>query len=387
MKTQQKIKKIPIKKARKQSSRATPAVVLVHAQRPVMRHFRLVDNRHTGKLIHHRHTSHVALVGLLVLVGIFMYITAGFARVQADAGTVSIGVIVPGPAPTVGATITTPKNGATMVDQYVTEVNGTCAQGTFVAVQNNNELAGSTVCTAAGMFFVQVQLQLGVNVLSALNYDNLNQVGPATALVSVTVNASPQAQPLELVTPSLPVILPANPSVIPGVTPATTSSCETPIEQALTTGGVPRVAVVCIPRFVQASTSYALGITVWGGAPSYALDVNLGDKSDNTLLSLAAPGSKALKFSYASVGIYTITIKLKDKEGKSAIVQTAVQVTGTAETPLANLAKDVTSTSWLKTPVPLYLIAVAITLGFWGGDFFDRNFGARKPRHSARRAA
>jgi hypothetical protein len=386
MKTQQKIKKIPTKRASKQSNRATPAVVLVHAQRPVMRHFRLVDNRHTGKLIHHRHTSHVALTGLLVLVGIFMYITAGFARVQADAGTVSIGVIVPGPAPTVGATITTPKNGLTIVDQYVTQVTGTCAQGTFVAIQNNSELVGSTVCTAAGMFFVQVQLQLGVNVLSALNYDNLNQAGPVTALVSVTVNASPQAQPLELATSSLPVILPANPSVIPGVTPAETSSCETLTEQALTTGGVPRVAVVCIPRFVQASTSYTLGITAWGGVPPYALDVNLGDKSDNTLLSLATPGSKALKFSYASAGIYTITIKLKDREGKSAIVQTAVQTTGGTKTPLAVIASDVTNTSWFRTPVPLYLIAVAITLGFWGGDFFDRNFGAHKSHRTARKA-
>jgi hypothetical protein len=120
--------------------------------------------------------------------------------------------------------------------------------------------------------------------------------------------------------------------------------------------------------------------------PPYALDVNLGDKSDNTLLSLATPGSKALKFSYASAGIYTITIKLKDREGKSAIVQTAVQTTGGTKTPLAVIASDVTNTSWFRTPVPLYLIAVAITLGFWGGDFFDRNFGAHKSHRTARKA-
>lgn len=388
MKTLQKAKNIPVKKTRKRSSRATPAVVLVHAQHPVMRHFRLVDSKHTGKLIHHRHTSHLTLAGLLLIVGIFLYVSAGFERVQADlSGSVSIGVIVPGPAPAVGATITSPKNGTTIDGQYVTDVTGTCEQGTFVTLQNNNELAGSTFCTAAGIFVVQVQLQLGVNVLSALNYDNLNQVGPTTALVNVTVNTNSLVQPLELSKPSAPVVLPVNPSVVPGVTPVAASSCETPKEQPLSTGGVPRVAVVCIPRFVQASTPYSLGLTAWGGTPPYALDVNLGDQSDNTLLSLEAPGSKALKFSYASAGVYTITIKLKDKEGKSALVQTAVQTTGETKAPLAILANDVISTSWFKTPVPLYLIAVAITLGFWGGDIFDRNFGARKPRQSARRAA
>jgi len=329
----------------------------------------------------------VALVGLLLIVGIFMFVSAGFARVQAEAGTVSIGVIVPGPAPTIGATITAPINGTSVTDQQTIEVTGTCAPGTFVVVQNNNELVGSTVCTDAGIFLLQIQLQTGVNVLSSLNYDNLNQPGPNTPLISVNViTTSTVAQPLQPLSSTLPVVLPTNPSIIPGVTPKVLG-CDKQETQPLPVGGTPRVAIVCAPRFVQINTQYTLGITAWGGIPPYALAIDLGNKSENTLLSLATPGNQVFKFSYASAGIHTVTIRLKDKEGRSAIVQTSVQTTGDTRTPLAILTNDVIDTSWFKTPVPLYLIAFAITLGFWGGDIFDRNFGASKPHHRTRKAA
>jgi len=203
---------------------------------------------------------------------------------------------------------------------------------------------------------------------------------------SNVVTTSAVAQPLQPLSSALPVVLPSNPSIIPGVTPEV-SSCDQQDVQPLPTGGAPRVQIVCVPRFVQANTQYTLGIMAWGGTPSYALDIDLGDKSENTLLSLAAPGNKVLKFSYASAGIHTVTVRLKDKDGRSAIVQTSIQTTGDTRTPLAILANDVIGTSWFKTPVPLYLIAFAITLGFWGGDIFDRNFGASKPHHRTRKAA
>ncbi len=387
MKTQSKIKKIPVSKTRKRASKTSPAVGLVHVTRPGLHHFRLVENKHTGKLIHHRHTSHVALVGLLLLVGIFLFISAGFAEVQAETGVVSIGATVSGPAPVVGASITSPIDGTSVTNQQTIEVTGTCAPGTFVVVQNNNQLVGSTVCTDAGIFVLQVQLQTGTNVLSAFNYDNLNQPGPNTPLISVNVTTtSTVAQLLQPLSSTLPVILPSNPSIVPGVTPEA-SSCDIKNEQPLPTGGEPRVAIVCAPRFVQANTQYTLGIMTWGGTPPYALAIDLGNKSENNLLSLATPRNQFFKFSYASAGIRTVTVKLKDKDGRSAIVQTSIQTTGDTKTPLAVLANDVIGTSWFKTPVPLYLIAFAITLGFWGGDIFDRNFGAHKPHYRARKAA
>lgn len=387
MKKQPKIKKTPIKKTKRRLGSTSQAIRLVRATGLVWRHFRLVEHKHTGKLIHYRHTSHLSLVGMLVLVGFFLYASESLAQAQqlTSGGTVLIGAIVPGPAPTVGATITSPISGRGLTAQKVIKVTGKCAPGTFVVVKNNNILVGSTVCTQAGTFMLQIELQLGLNVLSALNYDNLNQPGPETPLISLIV-ANTAGTQLPTTKPRIPVFLPSNPSIVPGLG-SKTLSCNNPKTKVLPIGGVPQVAIVCIPRFVQANTQYTVYATVWGGSPPYALYITWGDTTDSTLLSLATQGTSIIKFSYSQAGTYTITIKLKDKDGKGAIVQTAVQVSGAAETPLAVLAGSVLSTDWFKTPVPLYLTAVAMTLGFWGGDLFDRNFGASKHRHRTRKVA
>lgn len=385
MKTHQKTKNTPTRKASRRPSSTSQVVALAHATRPVLRHFRLVEYKHTGKLIHHQHTSYLALIGLLLVVGFFLYASASFARAQqiTSDGSVSIGATVPGPAPTVGATILSPVDGTNLTNQSTVEVTGTCAPGTFVVVQDNSELVGSTVCTDAGIFVLQIQLQTGMNVLSALNYDNLNQPGPNTPLVRVNVTTSGEQPSLPV---GLPILLPANPSIVVGLNSKVTS-CDDRQVQTLPIGGVSRVAVVCIPRFVAADTQQTLSIMVWGGSPPYALDIDWGNGAENTLLSLTAQGTRTVNFSYSQAGVYTITLRLKDKDGKPALVQTAVQVSGAAITPLGVLADDILHTSWFKTPVPLYLLAVAITLGFWGGDIFDRNFGARKNRSRSRKAA
>ena len=45
-----------------------------NGKKPKLVSFKLSDHRHTGKLIHHRHTSHIALVGILLLTGLFLYV-------------------------------------------------------------------------------------------------------------------------------------------------------------------------------------------------------------------------------------------------------------------------------------------------------------------------
>ncbi len=385
MKTQTKSKITPTRKTSKRPSSVTRAVGLPLAKNPGLRHFRLVEHKHTGKLIHHRHTSHLSLAFMLLLVGIFMYVSAGFAlvRAQQTTGSVSIGVVVPGPAPVVGATITTPKDGTILTNQATLEVTGTCSPGTFVVVLSNDQLVGSGVCTTAGIFIIQVQLQSGVNLLRALNYDNLNQAGPNTPFVGVTVTGIIEQG--QSITPQLPIQLAINPSIVPGLTPEQ-PSCGNEKAQDLPAGGALRIAVTCVPRFVQPNTQYELGFIAWGGVPPYALDISWGAKKENTLLSLAAPGPRTVRVSYSSAETYTITLRLKDKDGKSAVVQTAVQVIGGTTSPITSLANDILYTSWLKTPVPLYLVSVALTLGFWGGDIFDRNFGAHAYRRSSRKA-
>lgn len=379
MKTLPKTKR-PIKRFKKLTKTASKSVFLVHAKHPLLRYFRLINHKHTGRLIHRRHTSHLILMAMLLIVGLLLYVSAGFAQVRSwqmtSSGNVSVGVIVPGPAPTVGAVITTPVDGANFTDEKIINVMGTCARNTFVVVQDNNKLAGSTVCTEAGIFELQIQLQSGKNVLSSLNYDNLNQSGPATKVVTIYV--TPTIIVTEVTEPILSApTLPTNPSIIPGVS-SNPSNCDSYNSGDLPTGGEPHVEIVCVPRLFGSGLQQVMGILAWGGSPPYAININGINDSDDNLMSMPSPGYKKVLFSYANVGVHKISIKLKDKDDKVAIVQTAIQVNGVTETPIEALANDVLYKSWLETPVPLYVITVALTLGFWCGDLFDRNFGADK---------
>lgn len=394
MKKPVKTKKPAIKKARAKSISKDTKLVS----------FRLSEHKHTGKLIHHRHTSHIALIGILLLTGLFLYFNKSEVLAE-QSSSVSVSVIVPGPPPTKGAMITSPKDGETFTDNNIIEVKGTCVEGTFVVIKSNNTVIGSTICKQSEKFDLKVQLLIGKNSLSALNYDNLNQAGPVTPPVAVSViktitesktetstttktnNAqlAPSNTPTEVVVP----VIPSNPSIIPGVS-SNITNCDDYKSANLTTGGEPHVAVVCVPRLFEPKLEQVLGVIVWGGTPPYAVSVNWGDGSDETLISLKSQSYRKETFSYKNAGNYNITFRLKDSTGNTAIVQTAVQVNGAVTapvTPISALTNELFNTSWLKTPVPLYVLAVTVTLGFWGGDIFDRYFGAKKAHHKRRKIA
>lgn len=392
MKTTSKTNNTTIKKTRRRTAPVTSKVSLT--QVPLLRTFRLVEYKHTGKIIHHRHTSHLALIIILFIVGFFLYASSSIVRAEqlARSGQVSIDAVVPGPAPVVGATIVSPANGGNVTEKTTIDVSGTCAPGTFVVIQNNQQLAGSTVCTDAGIFLIQLQLRPGANALSALNYDNLNQTGPVTPTINLSLSVPKfDSNQLQMANASAGVKLPANPSIVAGLSPKTSTpspSCIIPEANNLPSGSALQVAVVCVPRFTQLHQQSELGVTAWGGTGPYALSVDWGDGSENTLKSLEDPGTNVVKFSYTKPGIHEISVKLTDKVGAVASVQTAVQTpSAVTQTPLAAMTGSIFNTSWFETPVPLYLMAVAITLGFWGGDIFDRNYGASKPRPRARKIA
>ncbi|MEP6710432.1 MAG: hypothetical protein ABJA64_01810 [Candidatus Saccharibacteria bacterium] len=352
-----------------------------------LRHFRIVHHRHTGKLLHHRHTSHLALVCILAIVGLFIYVSQDItsAATQTVNHDVTVNAVVPGAAPTVGATITSPVNGATFEDTTTIQVSGTCAATTFVVVSSNSSVVGSTMCTIAGIFVLQIQPFLGQNVLSALNYDGINQPGPVTPTVTITVTRTSTPEHPAQAEPAIPA-LPANPSVIPGLG-LLSPLCQDYAPPNLPTGGSPRVSVVCIPRTINPNTQYMLGVLTWGGSSPYALDISWGDTTDNTLLSLPAGSYKTIPFQYDNPGTYVITIKLKDKDGSAAFVQTTVLVNGETKPFFTGLRDTILHIGWFETPVPLYLMAVALTLGFWGGDIFDRRFGVTKHYRKKRRTA
>lgn len=386
MKTSQKIK-TTVKSKSRRTKKTSYSKVAVSSAAPVLH---LIAHKHTGKLIHHRHTSHLLLVIMLLILGLFLFASIRLtnAAQQTTSGAVSVGVTVPGPAPTIGAVITAPANGTVYIDRDMIEVSGTCEPGSFVVVYSDGMIAGSTMCTSAGVFVITVQLSLGEHSLTAKNFDNLNQPGPDTDGVSVTTT---QSGVQAVTSPALlqPVTgLPINPSIIPGVaepTPITSDSCAT-YTGAVPTSTALHIAVVCIPRLVDLNVDYTVGVLVWGGSAPYALNIDWGDGSQNTLRSLSAAGYYTFSFRYASPGVNTLKFRLTDSVDKTSYVQTAVRVNGVPQTFFGGISKTIIETSWFETPVPLYLLAVAITLGFWAGDIFDRRLHMTKRPHQRHKA-
>jgi len=101
MKTQTKTKNTKKLVANKRFRPATRAVALISIKHTGLSHFRLAEHKHTGKLIHHGHTSHLALIIILIIVGLFLLISNDVAQAQLDSGTVSIDAIVSGSEPAV----------------------------------------------------------------------------------------------------------------------------------------------------------------------------------------------------------------------------------------------------------------------------------------------
>ena len=121
------------------------------------------------------------LVPCLVLIG-----AHAEAVTVSQNGTQTITAIVPGPPPSTPAVITTPSGNIT-VNVTPLVIRGTCGPGLIVRVFNNNQLIGTASCQLDGTFVINITLPIGTNVLTALNYDTLDQAGPASPAVIVTV--------------------------------------------------------------------------------------------------------------------------------------------------------------------------------------------------------
>jgi hypothetical protein len=375
----------PVRKPRQQShttrAKRLSRVTLVATTTP-LRHLRLVSHPHSGKLIHHQHTSHVALLLMLLFVGVMMLVS--FQVTSATSGTLNIGAVVNGPPPSVGATITSPVDGATITDQTLIPVSGTCAPSTFVIVYANDVLAGSTHCTIAGIFSLKIDLQTGVSILSALNFDNANQPGPVTSSTRVTLNISRKIDETKP-TPTAPLLpgpqLPLNPSVIPGipgVPDGAGENCETyTANKTSPAGGKLALAVVCIPRIVEVEQLHTMTIIVRGGVPPYAIKIDHGYDQGETLVSVAEPGVKPVRISFARTGAFNVQLFATDQNGATTLVETAVLVKGAQPSIITVLTDEIATNNWLTSSVPVYVVALVSTLAFWIGDIFNRRFGSR----------
>ncbi len=213
------------------------------------------------------------------------------------------------PPPSVGATISTPGNGASYSTSPIT-VAGICPTGLLVEVYDNGVMVGAVNC-ANGSFSVQVSLFTGQNALQADDYDDLGQGGPLSNIVTVSYNNSHFTTFGQLVT--------------------------------LTSDYGRRAA--------DTGTDLTWPLLLSGGNGPYAFSINWGDNTPNQLKSVALSGTINIDHIYKSAGIYRVTVQVTDVNGVSAFLQ-VVAVSNGNVTSSSNSTNGGSSNKGNTTSIP-----------------------------------
>lgn len=257
----------------------------------------LQHHKHTGKLLHHRHTSYHALFLLLVIAGAFIALTNHIA----NAASYDVTATVPAPLPTTAAVITQPTDGA-IVNTSDIQVGGTCPiiiPAVVVVLYDNGSLVGSTRCTAGGVFEMPVSISAGQHSLVATVVNITGQTGLTSDPVMVTYTPLvPIAQPL-VSQPSRPQ---SSGNTIPVVTPSNVG---------------PLVLTPAAPFLIFGPTIDAVWDgTMQGGTAPYTFYIDWGDGTIETHSGLSA-GAQEFRHRYHKTGSYLISIRVEDSSGHS----------------------------------------------------------------------
>lgn len=341
---------------------------------------------HTGKRAPHRHTSHGFLLLALLFTGVLLFSNLGILHAYglSSSGSATITANIYGAPPTEGATITFPDTN-TVTDYKYIQVSGTCPDQTLVAIYRNGDFAGSTICDTSA-FNVTVQLVAGNNVLQAQNYDGANQPGPTTPQIVVTYNepvtppstgtpggTTPESTEVATTKPQVP----KNPNPVtptPTAPQPSANPCFNTNATSTTQTNGPLISVGCIYRNIFAGETLALPVTIKGGLAPYALIADWGD-SKQDLVTFHDNNEHMLEHTYAIAGFHQISLKVTDSNGITAQTQTVVTVNGTttpAPVTPGDKIVDTAKSVWVNASVPLYIAAVALALGFWIGEIFQR---------------
>lgn len=227
--------------------------------------------------------------------------------------------------PTVGATITTPGNGASFSTSPIT-VNGICPTSLLVQVFNNGVMVGSVICEG-GSFSLEVGLFSGTNELKAIVYDDLEQAGPESNIVTINY---------------------------------TDTSFSAFGDQITLTSSFGR-------RSAASGAQLDWPLQLSGGTGPYAFSIDWGDASRPQLISQPMSGVLSIAHTYKRAGIYTVNIQVTDVNGVGAFLQLVAVSSGQIEAAVN------TGTSTDRTVVNRVLwIPAAIAVGllvptFWLG--------------------
>jgi hypothetical protein len=302
----------------------------------MLKWLKLSQHHHSGKIRPHEHTSYFPLGAMLLVVGLALTSYTAFAATPytgPESSSVGLTGSMPGKPPTVGATIQTPADqqrfGATPIS-----VSGTCPENTLIEMFKSDIFAGSTTCSEAGIYSVEIDLLFGKNVLVAKVYDTLNQPGPDSNSVVVYYDALPaQSSPINSLNFGGAQLLLNTEAVFRGAFPG--KEMKVPID-------------------------------ILGGTPPYAINIQWGDSTNKVV-----PRNDNVGFTtghiYTKPGTYQINLQASDATGRVAFLTFAAIVNGL---PSTNSVGSISSTTTDKLLVlwPLYVGAIAAVLSFFIGE-------------------
>lgn len=158
----------------------------------------LQHHRHTGKLLHHKHTSYRGLLVVFVLAAGLMLGVNALDHAAADS-LLNIYGTAPVDVPVAPAIIAAPKDGSSVALPY-TLVAGSCplvSPQVVVAVDVDGVRAGSAACDPDNDFSIPLELGSGSHSLTAQVYTITGEMGATSSPVHITYRAPASLAPAQ----------------------------------------------------------------------------------------------------------------------------------------------------------------------------------------------
>lgn len=327
----------------------------------------LSHHRHTGRLIHKRHTSYPVLALMLLIVSAVL----GYVTIQVKAADVSVNAVIYGPPPPSPAVILSPQQNEHFTATPIT-VSGTCPFGFYIKLFRNTVFSGSATCQPDGTFSLQTDLFAGRNDLAARIYNLGNQEGPAPTIVTVYYDV-PE--------PVTPPTTPSNPA-----TPSTPPPSQPHVDQPF---------FITTDYFFKAANEgdeivWDFGIV--GGQKEYNAEIDWGDGNSSSIKEINTDQFTAKHIYQKGKSpreYYTVTITLTDAEDKTTTLEVFVILNSqldTAEagsgagTGLPGSSPNGTTSTTVNKPlealkkaitvaVPTVVLTSLLTTSFWIGEW------------------
>lgn len=270
------------------------------------------------------------IIASVLLALILLLPKSVFAQVEnPQSGSTGIQGQISAPPPTTGATISIPREGQVFDNPLIT-VSGLCPDGLLVKLFKNNVFAGSVQCDG-GSFSMQADIFDGQNQLVARVYDALDQAGPDSSTITITLRT---------------------------------------VSGAI----VNRVSLTSnyAKRGANPGDILTWPIVLSGGTGPYAISTDWGDGTSAELKSVAFPGSFDVQHTYEKPGVYNIIVKATDANGGIAYLQLVGVGNGplSQDTTNANSSNTDTSAVTTKTRIlwePAAILLPFVLLTFWLG--------------------